>query len=69
MKFSSKYEDGGVIILDDLNEKEMKDPRVQSMFERSRHSNLSIFVSSQNYYELPNRTIRENGNIYHIFKP
>ena len=51
MNFSSKYEDGGVIILDDLNEKEMKDPRVQSMFKRSGQNNLSFFVSSQNYYE------------------
>ena len=24
---------------------------------------------SQDYYELPKRTIRANGNIYHIFKP
>ena len=24
---------------------------------------------SQCYYELPKRTIRANGNIYHIFKP
>ena len=24
---------------------------------------------SQNYYELPKKTIRANGNIYHIFKP
>ena len=39
------------------------------MFERSRHNNLSIFIISQDYYELPKRTIRNNGNIYHIFKP
>ena len=24
---------------------------------------------SQDYYELPKRTIRANGNIYHIFEP
>ena len=24
---------------------------------------------NQDYYELPKRTIRANGNIYHIFKP
>ena len=69
MKFSQEYEDGGIIILDDLNEKEMIDPRVQAMFRRSRHNNLSIFIISQDYYELPRRTIRANGNIYHIFKP
>ena len=36
----------------------MNDPRVQAMFKRSRHNNLSIFKISQDYYELPKRTIR-----------
>ena len=39
------------------------------MFKRSRHNNLSIFIISQDYNELPKRKIRANGNIYHIFKP
>ena len=69
LKFPQEYDDGGNIILDDLNEKEINDPRVQAMFKRSRHNNLSIFKISQEYYELPKRTIRTNGNIYHIFKP
>ena len=30
----------------------MNDPRVQAMFKRSRHNNLSIFIISQDYYEL-----------------
>ena len=47
----------------------MNDPRVQAMFKRSIHTNLSIFIISQDYYELPKKTIRANGNIYHIFKP
>ena len=47
----------------------MDDPRVQAMFKRSRHNNLSIFIISQDYYELSKRTIRANGNIFHIFKP
>ena len=47
----------------------MNDPRVQAMFKRSTYHNLSIFIISQNYYELPKKTIRANGNIYHIFKP
>ena len=68
MKFPQEYEDGGIIILDDLNEKEMNDPRVQTMFKRGRHNNLSIFMISQDYFELPKKTIRANGNIYHIFK-
>ena len=47
----------------------MNDPRVQAMFKRSRHNNLSIFIFSQDYYELPKKTIRANENICHIFKP
>ena len=47
LKFPQDYEDGGIIILDDLNEKEMNDPRLQAMFKRSRHNTLSIFISSQ----------------------
>ena len=69
LKFPQEYDEGGIIILEDLNEKEMNDPRVQSMFKRSRHNNLSIFIISQDNYELPKKTIRTNGNIYHIFEP
>ena len=69
LEYPQEHVDGGIIILDDLNEKEMNDPRVQAMFKRSRHYNLSIFLISQDYYELPKKTIRTNGNIYHIFKP
>ena len=69
LKFPQDYEDGGIIILDDLNEKQMNDPRVQAMFKRSRHNSLSFFIISQDYYELPKRTIRANGKVYHIFKP
>ena len=47
----------------------MNDPRVQAMFKRSRYNNLSIFLNSQEYFELPKRTIRANGNNYHVFKP
>ena len=57
------------MILEDLNEKEMNDPGVQAMFKRPRHNNLSIFIISQDYYELPKKTIRANGIIYHKFKP
>ena len=69
LKFPEEINDGGIIILDDLNEKEMNDPRVKAMLKRSRHAQLSIFINSQDYYELPKKTIRANGNIYHIFKP
>ena len=39
------------------------------MFKRGRHKNLSIFIISQDYYELPKRTIRCNGNIFNLIKP
>ena len=69
LKFPQEYDDGVIIILDDPSEKEINNPRVQAMFKRSRHNNLSNFIISQDFYELPKRTIRANGNIYHIFKP
>ena len=68
LKFPQEYENNSIIILDDLNQKMMVGPRVQAMFKRSRHNNLSIFIISQHYYELSKKTIRCNGNIYHIFK-
>ena len=69
LKYPQEYENNSNIILDDLNQKEMGNPRVQAMFKRSRHNNLSIFIISQDYYELSKKTIRCNGNIFHIFKP
>ena len=47
----------------------MNDLRVQAMFKRSCHKKLPFLKISQDYYELPKRTIRANGNIYHIFTP
>ena len=47
----------------------MDDPRVQAMFKRSRHNNLSIFLISQDDYEISKKTIHCNGNIFHTFKP
>ena len=67
MKFPQEYKNKSIITLDDLNQKERVDPRVQAMFKRSRQNNLSILIISQDYYELK-KTIRCNGNIYHIFK-
>ena len=69
MKFPQEYDDGGIIIIDNLNEKKMNDPRVRAMVKQSRHNNLSILIFSQDYYDIPKRTIRANGNICHIFKP
>ena len=68
LNYPQDYDDGGIIILDDFNEKEMNDHRIQAMFKRSRRNNISIFITSQGYYELSKKTIKANGNIYHIFK-
>ena len=65
LKFPQDFDDGRLIILDDLEKKEISDFRVQAMFKRSRNNNLSIFIIIQDYYELPKETIRANGNIYH----
>ena len=69
LRFPQEYENIIIIILDDLNEKEINDDKIQAMFTRGRHNNLSILIISQDYYELPKRTIRANLKIYHIFKP
>ena len=71
LKFPQEYENNSIIILDDLNEKEIYNDKTQAMPKRSLHNKLSVFIISQDYdyYELPNRTIRPIGNIYHIFKP
>ena len=66
LKFPRECENISIIILDDLNQKEMDDPRVQAMFKKSRHNNLSIFIISQDYYELSKKTIRCNGNMIDI---
>ena len=69
IKFPQQYENKIIIILDNLNQKEINNDKIQAMFKRGRHNNLSIFIISQDYYELPKRTIRCNGNVFHLFKP
>ena len=49
LRFPQEYDDGGIIILEDLTEKEMNDPHIQATFKRSRHIILSIFIISQDY--------------------
>ena len=56
-----------VIILDDLKKQQLKDERVQILFKRGRHNNLSIIVVTHGFYELPKNTIRENSPIIHHF--
>ena len=70
LKYPQEYENITSIILDDLREKEITNDKIQATFKRERHNNLSMFIVSQEeYYELPKRTIRANGSVYHIFKP
>ena len=66
LKYPQVNENNSIIILDDLSEKEMNNPQVQTMFKRSRYKQLSVFITSQDYYDFPKKTIRANGNIYHI---
>ena len=58
-----------MIKIDDFCEKEINDPRVQALFKRSRHNNISLMNLSQNYYELPKKIDRANGITYFILKP
>ena len=69
MRYPQEYENNSIIFLYDLYEKEINNDKIQAMFKRGRHKILSIFITSQDYYELPKRTIGANGNIYHKFKP
>ena len=56
-----------VIIFDDLNKKQLEDERIQMLFKRGRHNNISVFVITHGFYELPKDTIRENSSIIHHF--
>ena len=69
LRYPQDYENNSIIVLDDLNEKEINNDEIRSMFKRGCFDKLSVLIRSQDYYELPKRTIRANGNIYHIFKP
>ena len=69
LKYPQKYKKDGISILYDLGGKKLNDPRVQALFKRSIQEKLSIFLISQDYYELPKRTIRANAKISLSFKP
>ena len=47
LNYPQDSDDRGIIIIDDINEKNMNDPRVQALFKQSRHNILSIFIISQ----------------------
>ena len=45
----------------------VNDPQVQALFKKSRQKKISFFLISQDYYELPKRNSRANGNFYYMF--
>ena len=57
-KYPLECESNSILILDYSKEKEMNDPRVEAMFNRSRHNKLALFTISQEYHELPKQNIR-----------
>ena len=68
LKYLQDYDVGGIIILNDLNEKQRDEPKIQTMFKRGRHKKLSIFIINQEKHELPERTNSASRNYYHSFK-
>ena len=47
LKYPQQHENNSIIILDDLNEKEINNAKIQAMFKRGHHNNLSIFIITQ----------------------
>ena len=69
MRDANEYdsEKHNIIILDDLSKDQLNDKKVQMLFKRGRHNNISVYDISHGFYELPKDTIRENSNIIHLF--
>jgi len=44
-----------------------KQNKCEAYYIRGRHSNVDCFYLSQNYFELPRQTIRENSNFMALF--
>jgi len=42
--------------------------KCKSYYVRGRHINFDCFYVTQNYFNLPRRTIRENANFLRLFK-
>ena len=45
-----------------------KQSKCEKYYVRGRHSNVDCFYLSQNYFQLPRQTIRENANFICLFK-
>ena len=46
LKSPQEFEEGRIIILDDLNEKELNDPQLEGWFKRSRQKNICFHNQS-----------------------
>ena len=49
LKYPQEYENNKIIVLDDLNEKEINKDKIQAKFKRGRHNKSAIFITSQIY--------------------
>ena len=58
-------EDKNLMIFDDLLLE--KQNKCECYYIRGRHSNVDCFYLSQNYFQLPRQTIRENSNFICLF--
>ena len=55
-----------LIIFDDIMLE--KQNKIESYYTRGRHNNIDCFYISQNYIKLPKNTVRENANLFFIFR-
>ena len=46
IRFPQEHDNNSIIILDDLNEREIIKDKIQAMFKRGRHKIVSIFIIS-----------------------
>ena len=61
----NEYENG-IIVFDDILGSS-KSRFLDQFFIRGRHNNLEVYCLSQSYFDLPKRTIRNNGNKIILF--
>ena len=62
----NEYENSFVVFDDMLLSKQ--ESKIDLLFTRGRHNNNDIYYISQNYFDLPKKTIRNNSNINILFK-
>ena len=55
-----------VLVLDDI----MLGPqnKAEAYYTRGRHNNVDVFYIAQSYFRLPRQTVRENANLFILFK-